>query len=601
MSFKQLVATYGMISNYKNEKTNLWLALAEFIDNSISSWQGKDNLEKSVDGLKISLTFDERDETNRKVIITDNANGMNSDELVNSMQPSDTTGKKDTHYNQFGVGMKLAIFWQGKDGIVFSKTKNNDEYYVELRTSQHESNEAVSVESKLSPYNKVQYESGTTIIIEKIYPNKWIKDLKLITDAFGWRYRELLKNDKNSFSGMEIKINWLSSDDKKTKNDANEIVKPKFITPFLLNNFKEIFFNKKDYDKNKFLENYEKDIKELMDEFPEMNDFPKKRNILNKFCLKLLNGEPLIDKIDIEFEVENTKKTTTLTYGIIDYSVKEDAKTGGFAAYSGVTTFHLKRAINHGPNYKIDGSSGSSCIQFDENTQRNKKASGGNPTWRRLYGEIDLTGIEVPDVNKSQFNWSLNGYENLTKELKDIWDALHELLIKIVGWEYFRISSTLDKETDRNKNKIVNNFKRICNQYKIDASIQISPEDRRSKPCFTLKKENIKIWIDESNEKNIDFITVHDDYDGEYKNIYVYIDVNHIFWKPFMDDEDSKIDLRSNVTYPIVLLLVISYLYLDGNKLLSDFLNIDDDQEEPKSFYDVINSVVRALENKDEE
>ncbi len=593
MSFKQLVATYGMISNYKNEKTNLWLALAEFIDNSISSWQGKDNLEKSVDGLKISITFDERDETNRKVIITDNANGMDSDELVNSMQPSDTIGKKDTHYNQFGVGMKLAIFWQGKDGIVFSKTKNNDEYYVELRTSQHESNEAVSVESKLSPFNKVQYDSGTTIIIEKIYDNKWIKDLNIITGAFGWRYRELLKNDKNSFSGMEIKINWLTSDVKKINCNNDIMVKPKFIYPFLLSDFKEHHFNKNDYDRNRFLDNYEKDIKELMEEYPE-------KKILNKFCLKLLNGEPLVDKLDIEFKDSN--KTSTLIYGVID------AKIGGeLAANCGVTTFHLKRAINHGPNYKIEGSSGSSCIQFDDYSQRNKRASSGKPTWRRLFGEIDLTGIEVPDVNKSQFNWSVNGYDDLTKQLKNIWDELHDLLIKIVGWEGFRISSTLDKESEKKQNKIVNNSKKIYNPFKIDTSIQIAPNDKNLKPCFTLKEENIKIWISESNEKNIDFINVYEDYDGEYKNIYVYIDVNHIFWKPFMDDEDSKIDLRSNVTYPIILLLVISYLYLNENdllnenKLLNHFLNIENEQEEPKNFYDVINCVVRSMENKNEE
>lgn len=287
MSLKQLVATYGMIVNYANEKTILWLALSEFIDNSISSWQGKDNVDSSVDGLKISIIFDDTDSENRKVIITDNANGMDSDELVNAMQPSDTKGKKDTHYNQFGVGMKLAIFWQGEDGTVYSKTKNGQEYYVELKTSNHDRSEAVEVESKVSHDNMIKYSSGTTIIIEKIYKNKWYKSIEEIEEALGWRYRELLSSKKNNYAGMEINIHVMSSDSKKSNGNKVYSVKPTFIDAFTLNDFKEKNFEKQNFDKDRFNREYLQDIEEL--KIKHSNNI-----MLNVFCDKLINNEPLI-------------------------------------------------------------------------------------------------------------------------------------------------------------------------------------------------------------------------------------------------------------------------------------------------------------------
>lgn len=269
------------------------------------------------------------------------------------------------------------------------------------------------------------------------------------------------------------------------------------------------------------------------------------------------------------------------------------------AKFSGVTTFHLKRAINHGPNSKRDNS----CIDFDSASKSNKRASTGNPTWRRLFGEINLTGIETPDVNKSQFNWSYNGYQDLTDELKVIWDNLNDLINVIVNWEKFKISTVFAEESSKNKKQLYENSLKVYNPSKIKVDL-INESDSNEKICFTLKEQNAKLWIDEGNDKEMEFIQINEgqvDNEGQ-KNIHVKFNVDHPFWKPFMDNEDEKIQLRSNLTYPIILLLVISYLCINEKEFKSFFLNDDNpNSDNPKEFTNVINSVVRAMERRKDE
>ncbi|MDE5545453.1 MAG: ATP-binding protein [Malacoplasma sp.] len=573
MSTKNLVATYGMIQNYRNERTNKWLTLAEFIDNSISSWIQTKDREDDVNGLKISIIYDYSDSSNKTMTIIDNANGMDADELVNSLQPSDTKGKSDLKYNQYGVGMKLGIFWNGEDTEIYSK-KNGIEYYTELKTSKHNLDEAVSVESIKSFQNVVPYEeSGTTIKIEKVYSNRVLKqgDFESIVGALGWRYRQLLANQEEGTPGMEI---WLiqKNSDKKAQH-KEELVKPFFVKPFTLESFVEKRKKENNFDNIRFQREYLENIDNLMQENSE-------NRLLLEFCQKLKNNRPLESTIDIFWK--KLGKYAKLKFGIIN-----PIHQNSYSKVCGVTTFHMHRAINHGPNTK---SSENQCINFNINSKSSVN-SGGNPTWRRLFGEINLTGFEKPDQNKSRFDWSNDGDDILYSKLFKIWKDLMPLLDLILEWEKLKIVSVM--KTLQEKETIAKYSKNSLDNTKFEISVEPCEETDSEEPCFFLKDSGKKIWIIESEDE--DFVYVNEKNDEE---LLVYYNVNHRFWKSF-SFEKEKDKIRGESIYPLILLIALCNDSLE--KKSKNCLEFFDYEEEPKNFIEIMNIVVKAIESKNED
>ncbi len=577
MSTKNLVATYGMIQNYKNERTNKWLTLAEFIDNSISSWIQTKEKEDDVKGLKVSIIYDYSNPSNKKMIIIDNANGMDDEELVNSLQPSDTKGKSEMKYNQYGVGMKLGIFWNGADVEIYSK-KNGVENFTELKTSKKSLDEAVSVESRWSNEGVVPHESGTLIKIENVYPNRVLKqnDFDLIKEALGWRYKKLLCDQENNTPGMEI---WLiiKNPDKKGKS-KEELVKPFSIKPFTLESFVERRKLDNNFDNIKFQSEYLEDINKLERENSDKENSGNK--LLLEFCEKLKNNQPLVSSVNIFWK--NLDKSAELKFGIIN-----SIHNKSYQKVCGVTTFHLHRAINHGPN---DKNNESRCIYFNANSQ-SSLSSGANPTWRRLFGEINLTGLEKPDQNKSRFDWSVDGEENFYKELETIWKSLMPLLNLIIEWEKkFKIISIM--KTIEEKENIANYSKKSLDIEKLDISVESCPETNDDEPCFFLKDLGKKIWIIESQDK--DFVFVNEKNDEE---MYVYYNINHRFWRSFIFEKE-KDKIRGESIYPLILLIALCNDSLEKkSKNCLDFFDIE---EKPKNFIEIMNIVVKAIESKDE-
>lgn len=572
---KKLVATYGMIKNYKNEVSNKWLALSEFIDNSISSWKG--NSKDNAIGLEISIEFDGTNKDNKKLIIEDNANAMDKNTLEEAMQPSDTRGKSDKKYNQYGVGMKLGIFWYGEDGIVYSKENNSKEYFVELRTSSKNLSEEVIVDAKKSYDNVVKYNSGTTVIIEKIYDNRWLKtdDLIAIKDALGWRYRNLLEDKKNNKSGMRISL-YQKVNDNRTKNGNRPIfVEPFFIKPFVLKNFVNFYRTKKNFDFIRFINRYENDINNLINS-------SKSNSILVEFCQKLVNNEPLESSIQIPWK--DYDKPAILKFGIID-STSEN-QSGKLGKINGVTTFHLDRAINHGPNTGANNS----CIPFNKNA--GISFSSGDPTWRRLFGEINLTGFEIPDQNKSNFIWSYDGEEKLNDELYKIWNSLKDLLATIIKWEDLKITETITSEKD--KKDLVNYSKDSLDLKKITPKIEYCESTKNNEPCYTLEEENKNIWILEDIRDELIKISHKDS-----ENVYVSFNPNHKFWKPFIDNKET-LEFRGNSVYPLVLLVALCGIYLEDKLFFKNGFFSYDEEKDLKNFEDIVNLVVKTIESKNE-
>lgn len=578
MASKKLVATYAMIKSYKNQPSNKWLTLSEFIDNSISSWQGKGDIKKSLAGLEIEIVFDSRDENNLKLTVSDNANGMSEDEILNAMQPSDREGKEDTHYNQYGVGMKLGIFWYGQDGIVHSKIKGKKEYCVELKTSTKLDGMAVEIQSSRPEENFVKHESGTTIRIENIYLNrKWKNnDLNYIKEALGWRYGKILsRNLKNGeyIPGIKIKIMELSNDKKSNSLNIFHEIEASYHTPFSLKRYINSHSKKNNYDIEKFKKEWEETINKILND-PSNID----KNILKEFCYLLKDGKDLVSEININFDND---KSAILKFGLLEPS-------SNYSKICGVTTFHLDRAINHSPNSEDNLSS---SLSFKTSTT---KGGIGDPTYRRLFGEINLTGIENPDQNKSRFDWSYSGKEKINEVLKKIWDELKPLLSLIVNnWEKMTLIEELGSKEEREE--VINASTKVLDKYVIEPTIQPLIKDGVSinEPCYILKEDNKKIWILESLNVGSDLIKTENNDEG----IKIYYNAEHKFWKPFMNDKKLTLQYRGSCVYPLILLIGLCNDYFKDKELTSTLLK---EELSIMDFEEVINKVVKAIEAKDD-
>jgi DNA topoisomerase VI subunit B len=94
---------------FKNEITSIEYVLSEFIDNSLASYEnGQEKCD--FNGLEISIKIEQLEEMKQIITITDNALGMSQEQLADAIQPYNQKDNGGTQINQYGVGMKLAIF-----------------------------------------------------------------------------------------------------------------------------------------------------------------------------------------------------------------------------------------------------------------------------------------------------------------------------------------------------------------------------------------------------------------------------------------------------------------------------------------------------------
>lgn len=579
---KNIVANYQMIKHYYYHPSNMWLALSEFLDNSISSWSGKEN-QNPIDGLKIDIIFDETTKNNNKIIIKDNAKGMKEEELLNAMQPNNSLNKESHHYNQYGIGMKFGCFWYGENAAIYTKTENDNEYKVVLETLNKSPNESVVVESEISNDNLIKTKSGTVIVISNVYADRFPSNSKIATikTALGWRYSKLIK--KGLIINIEIKSN-----DKK-KNSVEKITEFE-IKPFKFDDFVAV---RKDENKNNpnfqnqvnkwiddIIELKEKTLYELNALKEEEDETRKRKRILIEFCEKFINGQELFVSKEI---IVNNKKVN-FNFGIISPKEKNLNKI------SGVTTYHIDRAINHGPN---DDENKSPPICFDTNKN---VGSGGDPTWRHLYGDVDLTYAEIPDINKSGFLWSNEGKDNLYKEIKNVWESLKKLLNKINEFKNDTPTKTID--TNKEFDETINNINDVLDNNILQLSKK-SDEDNYEKKYidFQLVNKKRRIRIVETNGEKDKFIKISS-YNDNNNITLITFNVNHQFWKPFINKEKTNSNYRGRTVYPIVLILAIcNELFKNNNhnNALLDGIDLDKNKE----LFQIINDIVTQIQKKE--
>lgn len=115
-----------MLSVLKFLEYDTWFALAEFVDNTIASYQKDyaDLLKVEGKNFKLEVSI-EVNEAESKIIIRDNAAGISEADYERAFQaaeaPPDTSG-----LSEFGMGMKSAACWFSDDWTVRTKALGED-------------------------------------------------------------------------------------------------------------------------------------------------------------------------------------------------------------------------------------------------------------------------------------------------------------------------------------------------------------------------------------------------------------------------------------------------------------------------------------------
>jgi hypothetical protein len=182
----------GIIKIFKALDYEPWFALAEYVDNSISSYLYCCDSIKKFEGdykLKIEIQLNYVDNT---IEIKDNAGGISSDKFEYAFRaaeiPSDTTG-----LNEFGMGMKTASSWLANRWTVRTKAIGEK---IE-RTIQFNVNEVVENDiHELNALEKIvdENEHYTVITLDELTGNAPLqRDLNKIKKHLASIHRKFIR------------------------------------------------------------------------------------------------------------------------------------------------------------------------------------------------------------------------------------------------------------------------------------------------------------------------------------------------------------------------------------------------------------------------
>jgi hypothetical protein len=184
----------GIIKIFKALDYESWFALAEYVDNSISSYQHDEKEIKKIDPnytLKIEIDLNYVDNT---ITIKDNAGGISLDKYEYAFRaaeiPTDTTG-----LNEFGMGMKTASSWlANKWTVITSAFGENIERTIEFNVNEvveNDTHELIAQERSCSIHDHY-----TIIQLEELTGNAPLsRDLNKIKKHLSSIHRKFIRRD----------------------------------------------------------------------------------------------------------------------------------------------------------------------------------------------------------------------------------------------------------------------------------------------------------------------------------------------------------------------------------------------------------------------
>lgn len=142
--------TTSVYATYKNIKYDPWTAIAEFVDNATQSYYDNiDKLKKTKywNGLEIEIIYEKNSDTGDRLIIRDNAYGMDFNDFQRAIV-LDSPPKKKTR-SEFGMGLKTAACWFGTNWSVETTELGSPDKYIaniDVEALRKYKNEEIDVE-----------------------------------------------------------------------------------------------------------------------------------------------------------------------------------------------------------------------------------------------------------------------------------------------------------------------------------------------------------------------------------------------------------------------------------------------------------------------
>jgi hypothetical protein len=183
----------GIIKIFKALDYEPWFALAEYVDNSISSYlSDKDSIILNDPNYKLKIEI-EINFIDNTISIKDNAGGIKIDKYEYAFRaaeiPEDTTG-----LNEFGMGMKTASSWLANKWTVITSAIGEDtertiQFNVE-EVVENDMHELIAIEKEVNPN-----EHYTIIKLEELTGNAPLsRDIIKIKKHLSSIYRKFLRN-----------------------------------------------------------------------------------------------------------------------------------------------------------------------------------------------------------------------------------------------------------------------------------------------------------------------------------------------------------------------------------------------------------------------
>ncbi len=190
-----------MFARYEDLPNTTSHVLAEFIDNALQSYRDNKDELLLIDpdyrlSVNIEIDWNENDHDRAcRFVITDNAAGIDSDKFENAFE-SAATPDDDTGLNEFGMGLKTAVCWLGKDWSVRTTALGED---VE-RTINFDQDEVINNNLESEPVeSKSVHENAHYTVVTVWNPTKNVpsrKNLGKITKEIASIYRQPLRNEE---------------------------------------------------------------------------------------------------------------------------------------------------------------------------------------------------------------------------------------------------------------------------------------------------------------------------------------------------------------------------------------------------------------------
>jgi hypothetical protein len=107
VSIRHKPGTYNV---YRNLSNTPWRALAEYVDNSLQSFENNLNAIRKVDGLSTKCIVEIIIEPDNQIVIRDNAGGISEKDFERAFEPAHRPAD-NSGLSEFGMGLKVASIW----------------------------------------------------------------------------------------------------------------------------------------------------------------------------------------------------------------------------------------------------------------------------------------------------------------------------------------------------------------------------------------------------------------------------------------------------------------------------------------------------------